>query len=347
MTAFVRSLVRIALTTVVGMSIAGVASAQGGGSPLDRIDWAKGPVKGQLGEIADIFVAPSCRFTGAEGTKMFLEMTENIPSGNELGLILCQQPSDSSMWFVVMSYNASGYVKDDEKGTLDAKKILESLRSGNEAGNEERRRRGWEELELAGWQTPPYYDTVTHNLTWGTLIRAKGGSGSSVNHSVRLLGRGGVMDVELVADPEQMPFITDVFNQMVAGFEYIPGEKYSEWREGDKIAAFGLTALVLGGGAAAAAKLGLLGKMWKAILGVLIALKKFVIVIVIAIGAFFKRMFSKKEEPAATVRAPAPPRPAAAPANALPPVVLRPRTPAGSEDPGGAGGPGSSTPPSA
>ena len=294
MPAFARHLNRIALTALMCVSAAHVASAQGGGSPLDQIDWAKGPVKGLLGDLAEITVAPQCRFTGSDGTKQFLEMTENIPAGNELGLILCQQP-DSSFWFVVMSYNASGYVKDDEKDKIDAKALLQTLKEGNESGNAERRRRGWEELELVGWQSPPYYDSTTHNLTWATLIKAKGGSGASVNHSVRLLGRGGVMDVELVADPEQMPFIIDVFNQMVGGFDYVEGQRYAEWKEGDKVAAFGLSALVLGGAGAAAAKLGLFGKMWKAILAVLIALKKAVILVVIAIGAFLKRLFTKKE----------------------------------------------------
>ena len=285
---------RLILAAVMCMGVAPATAAQEG-SPLDKIDWAQGPVKGLLGDLAEINVAAQCRFTGADGTKMFLEMTENIPAGNELGLILCRQPSDSSMWFVVMSYNASGYVKDDEKGKLDAKAILASMREGMDAGNEERRRRGWEQMELVGWQTPPYYDTLTNNLTWGTLIRMKQTKGQSVNHSVRLLGRGGVMDVELVADPEQMPFVIDVFNEMVASYGYVEGQRYAEWREGDKVAAFGLTALVLGGGAAAAAKLGLFGKAWKLILGVLIALKKAVILVVIAIAAFLKRLFGKKE----------------------------------------------------
>ena len=43
------------------------------------------------------------------------------------------------------------------------------------------------------------------------------------------------------------------------------GSRYAEFGQGDKIAAYGLTALVAGGAGAALAKSGLLSKMWKAI----------------------------------------------------------------------------------
>ena len=46
------------------------------------------------------------------------------------------------------------------------------------------------------------------------------------------------------------------FKAALKSFEYIGGEKYSEWREGDKVAAYGLGALVLGGAAAAVSSKG-------------------------------------------------------------------------------------------
>ena len=49
------------------------------------------------------------------------------------------------------------------------------------------------------------------------------------------------------------------------GFEFTSGNRYAEFMAGDKVAEYGLTALVAGGAGAALAKSGLLAKMWKAI----------------------------------------------------------------------------------
>ena len=46
------------------------------------------------------------------------------------------------------------------------------------------------------------------------------------------------------------------FKLALKNFDYVSGEKYSEWKQGDKVAAFGLGALVLGGAAAVATSKG-------------------------------------------------------------------------------------------
>jgi uncharacterized membrane-anchored protein len=168
---------------------------------------------------------------------------------------------DDQTWFVIFEFNPIGYVKDDEKGQLDANAILSSLKKGNERGNEERRKRGWATLDLLGWSTPPRYDPVTNNLTWA--IRASSEGSEVINHSVRLLGRKGVMDADLVLGPAQISSAVPEFDSLLAGFEFSQGNRYAEWVKGDKVAAYGLTALVAGGVGAAAVKSGALGKLWK------------------------------------------------------------------------------------
>jgi len=85
--------------------------------------------------------------------------------------------------------------------------------------------------------------------------------------------------------------------KILTGYDYIQGERYAEFREGDKVAKYGLTALIAGTGAFAAAKMGLFGK-----LGVLIAkLGKGVILIVLGVVAalknFFAKLFGARQEP--------------------------------------------------
>jgi len=231
---------------------------------LDKIPWAKGPTKGVLGAEATITVPASCLFTGMDGVKAFLEATQNNASGNERGVLLCPANGTNDTWFVLFSYDQSGYVRDDEGASLDADAILESVRRGTDAGNRERKRRGWGTLTVEGWATKPFYDRATNNLTWAITARDNEG-GRTVNHSVRLLGRGGVMHADLVTTPEQLAVLVPTFNTMIGGYTYSSGYKYAEWRSGDKVAAYGLTALVAGGAGVALVKSGLLVKFWKLI----------------------------------------------------------------------------------
>jgi uncharacterized membrane-anchored protein len=301
----------VALHAAAWLAAPSAHAQESSSSPLDRIAWANGPVKGQLNDVAQVSAPAGCRFTDAKGAKDFMVLTENPPTGREAGVVLCKgDGGENDFWFVVFEYDASGYVKDDEKTKLNAKKILSTIQEGTEAGNGERRRRGWEEIEVTGWQAAPFYDDATHNLTWATRLRAKGGTEETVNHSVRLLGRGGVMNVDLVASKEQYAKVLDTFSELLSTYEYVPGSRYAEWRAGDKVAEYGLTALVAGGAGAAAMKLGLFGKLWKFILGIVLALKKLLIVAVAGVAAFMKKLFGKKKEddpPGAAPEAPAPP----------------------------------------
>ena len=74
------------------------------------------------------------------------------------------------------------------------------------------------------------------------------------------------MSVDLVVSPEYYQQALPVFNGFIGDFRYKTGHSYAEWREGDKIAAYGLTALVAGGAGVVLAKTGLLQKFGKAIL---------------------------------------------------------------------------------
>jgi uncharacterized membrane-anchored protein len=238
------------------------------------IEWTKGPDTVRLGAQAELAVPAGYLATDANGTKRFFVLTENNPSGIEVGLV---HPVDQT-WFVVFQYQDSGHVKDDDKDDLDADKLLETLKEGNKEENEERRSRGQHELELIGWYKPPFYDASTKNLTWATLIESEGGQ--SVNWKTRLLGRTGMMNVTLVMGPEEAEAAVPAFGTLLEGFTYREGSRYAEFKSGDRIAEYGLAALVAGGAGVVAAKTGLLAKFWKLI-----------VVAVAAVGAFFKKLF--------------------------------------------------------
>jgi uncharacterized membrane-anchored protein len=250
-----------------------------------EIEWIQGPTAVNVGSESKIDVPSNCQFTHAAGTRRFLELTENPSSGNELGVLYCE-PADeyADAWFVLFTFDASGYVRDDEGRELDADAILKSIRRGTELANEERRKRGWETVSITGWITKPYYDRSTNNLTWS--ISANSPSGEiTVNHSVRMLGRGGVMHVDLVAGPDQLATEMTAFNSVVASHSFVSGRRYAEFREGDKLATYGLTALVAGGAGAVAMKTGILAKFWKLL-----------ILPFVALFAWLKSLFARREE---------------------------------------------------
>lgn len=269
-------------------------SQDDGDSRGGRIPWQDAGSIGKIGAVAEVTVPESCKFTGRSGVPAFLELTQNLPDPSVAAVLLCRPADSTSAWFVMFKYDPSGLVRDDEKNSLDAAKILAGITEATDHANAEREERGWNKLFVTGWITPPFYDEATHNLTW-SLEGVSSDGESSANRSVRLLGRGGVVSAELVADAAQLGAIVPQFDQVIGSTKFVTGQTYSEWREGDKVAAFGLVALVAGGAGVAAGKLGLFGKLWKLVLVFILAVKKFVVVAVIGLVALVKRLFGKKK----------------------------------------------------
>lgn len=92
-----------------------------------------------------------------------------------------------------------------------------------------------------------------------------------VNVSTRILVRSGYTHAILVSSPQAMEADLADFKLALKNFDYVSGEKYSEWKEGDKVAAYGLGALVLGGAAAVATSKGGLKMIFIAIAGAVAA----------------------------------------------------------------------------
>lgn len=259
---------------------------------IEKLGWTR-QGKGLLGDKAEIAITQGYRFTSGDGTRKLMAMYGNPASDRELGTLTVE---GLGPW-IIFEFDDSGYVKDDEKDQINADEMLESLRETQKQGNQYRREHGMPQLEILGWAVPPRYNEKTHNLEWATRLKSLDNDGISINYNTRLLGRKGVMEVTLVCEPEEMDKMIAEQEKILTGYDYIQGERYAEFREGDKVAKYGLTALIAGTGAFAAAKMGLFGK-----LGVLIAkLGKGVILIVLGVVAalknFFAKLFGARQEP--------------------------------------------------
>ena len=254
-------------SALVGFALVQPAAAQSTiADQMRALDWVEGPATAEIGNHATIEVPEGFQFVGKPGAGKFMELLQNPSDGSELGVLL----NTESFWFVVFDFEAMGYVKDDDKDDLDAKGILASIKEGTEASNELRRKRGWPEMHIDGWHIEPFYDEETNNLTWSII--GSSDEGQSINHSTRMLGRRGVMRANLVAGPEEIDAAVESFNEMLTEFSFTPGNKYSEFTRGDKIAEYGLAGLVVGGAGVALVKTGLLQKFAKVIVLGVVAL---------------------------------------------------------------------------
>lgn len=249
---------------------------------LQKLAWQRAPGDGTIGAKAKIRIPEGYSFLDERNTRRFLELMGNPPRDNHYLIA----PSNLD-WFAVFSFDPVGYVKDDEK--IDAAALLDSLKKGDEPGNEERKRLGMAPIYTDGWHVPPHYDSNSKRLEWGMRLRDEKGS-MHVNYTSRLLGRSGVMSAVLVSSPQTLNDDMKAFNGALAGYQFNAGEQYAEFKSGDKIAEYGLAALVVGGAAAAAAKAGLFK-----------SLGKFLWVIVggaaMAGWALFKKLFARKGKP--------------------------------------------------
>jgi uncharacterized membrane-anchored protein len=250
------------------------------------INWVKSPVTVDLGTTAQVNLEQGFVFADAADTKRLMAAMGNVPDDSEVGLVSPDAKDED--WIMVFEYHPVGYVKDDEKDKIDADALLEGIREGTERANERRKEMGVPGLHVIGWDEKPNYDPATHNFQWA--IRAKDDSGNEVvNYNIRLLGRGGYMSVTLVDDPQKLVLSKPKMMRVLEGFSYKKGSSYAEFRSGDKMAEYGLVALIAGGAGVGAAKLGLF-----AVLGKMLAKGgKVVIVAVIALLAGLKKLFSK------------------------------------------------------
>ena len=259
-------------------------------SPVEKLGWQNGPGTGDLKGRAKMKFPAEFRFIGAKDAGKLIEMSGNLSSGNELGL-LAHKADD---WWVVFQFQDDGYVKDDEKGELDADKLLATFQRGAKQDNERRKEAGLPALNIVGWHTKPNYNEETKNLEWSIILESEGEQ--SINHNVRLLGRKGVTKVTLVLDDlKALDATLPQFQALLKDFSYSGGESYAEYKEGDKVAKYGLSALVLGGAAAGAYKLGLLG-------GLVAFFKKgwkLLVFAVVGLSAWVKNLVTGKRRPGA------------------------------------------------
>jgi len=237
-------------------------------------------------------------FLTAESAKEILKRQGN-PTGDVLGIFAPQEKDGK--WMVVVRFQDVGYVKDDDAGKLNADEILNSYKEGTNSVNEERKAKGIPPFYVGGWAEKPRYQKDKHEVIWAIQVKEEDKAEApvvAVNYNTRVLGRRGVLSLNLVTSPETLETDKPSALALLDQTSFAKGESYADYQPGkDKSAGYGIAGLILGGGAlAAAAKFGFLGVAGKWLIGIVLVLKKFIILIIAGAGAALSKFFGKKKK---------------------------------------------------
>jgi uncharacterized membrane-anchored protein len=181
--------------------------------------------------------------------------------GNESGpeLIGLVFPlAEEKDYFLVVDYEEAGYVSDAEAKEWDADDMLDSLKEGTEAANLMRRKQGVPAIQVTRWVEPPKYDGATHRLIWSAEVRLKDAEDPNpgVNYNTYVLGREGYVSLNLVTSASTVEADKPAARELLSAIDFNEGRRYADFDSStDKVAAYGIAALV---GGVAAKKLGLL-----------------------------------------------------------------------------------------
>jgi uncharacterized membrane-anchored protein len=206
-----------------------------------QVDWTSGPADASLGTLADIKIPKGYRFTDAAGAGALLgRMNNPVPQG----LVGILAP-ESGEWWVVLTYRDIGYVKGVDKDQIVPAAILKTISDRAQRQNEDRRLHGLPLITSVDWAVSPAYDAKTHAVEWA--VRAKTQSAEVVNHTVRLLGREGVLEATAVAPYQSRNTSAAVpLKELMRNISFKQGQRYGDHQEGDKVSNIGLAGIITG-----------------------------------------------------------------------------------------------------
>jgi len=291
----------VVVALIIAAAITPVTPSYGQDRPKNKDDAQAlaAKLKFQQGEVilkdglATLKVPEGLRYlNGRDALIVLVKLWGNPPMTEPLGLLMPADagPLSPDSWAVIITYEEEGYVKDQDAEKIDYNDLLQKMQKDTLEANKEREKQGYPKVELVGWAAAPRYDKVAHKLYWAKELKFGGENGNTLNYNIRVLGRRGVLVLNAVAAMLQLPEIEKNAPKILAALDFNPGNRYADFSEasGDKVASYGIAALVAGG---VAAKLGLFKGLWVLLLG----LKKFVIIAFVALAAWFRKLFGKSK----------------------------------------------------
>jgi len=249
-----------------------------------------GTVKLENG-IAEMVIPAGFKYLNKEQSNFVVEKVwGNLPQDNIQGMLfpLNSSPFDDSSYAFVITYKAVGFVKDEDADKMDYDQQMKDMQAGEEEENKLRTAAGVQPLHTIGWAQKPYYDKTNKVLHWALNLKVEGASENTLNYSVMILGRKGLLSMNAVAPLYALDSVKTHIAEVLAMPKFTDGNKYSDFNpDVDEVAAWTVGGLVAGK---------ILTKV-----GILAGLGKFLKIIIIGIiamgGAAWKWITGRRKKP--------------------------------------------------
>jgi len=282
----------------IAFAFAGIAHAADAGNDAEAIVRSLHPLTGKVSiakGIAEANLGENFRYLDQKDAATYLtKVLGNPPSAVEGidGMIIPTTQGEN--WFAVVSYSADGHVSDSDAATINYDDLLKQIQAGAVESSKQRRALGFKGLEIVGWAQKPYYDPATKKLYWAKSIRFDNEQGLTLNYDVRILGREGFVNINIVDDVQELAKINAQMPAILGMVEFTKTNTYTEYVQStDRTAAYGIAGLIAGG---VLAKVGffkglmvLLAASWK-VIGV------FLVAAAAGVSRFVKGIFCRKAE---------------------------------------------------
>jgi uncharacterized membrane-anchored protein len=250
-----------------------------------------GPQEIQLADQGKLTLPEGYGFVPKKEGAEVMKLMGNSTNEYFVGLVF---PDTNAEWFATIDYEPSGYIEDGDAKDWDADELLDSLKEGTKEANKERQKMGITPIEVTNWVEVPSYDSPQHRLVWSAEAREIGGQDPdpTINYNTYVLGREGYISLNLITSSSQIEKDKLAARQLLAGIQFNEGKRYSDFnKDTDKVAGYGLAALV---GGLAMKKLGLLGT-----LGLLLAkFGKFILIGLAALAGILVKVFKRGDQTA-------------------------------------------------
>jgi uncharacterized membrane-anchored protein len=161
-------------------------------------------------------------------------------------------PGHDENWLMVVQFEKTGFIREDDARQWNVDDLLRSVRAGTERGNLQRREQGLPEIEVTGWVEKPRYDVTNHRLVWAVAAHDSGAapekdSAQGVNYNTYMLGRDGYFKFNLVTDLKDLSGQQAAADEVTASLHYLDGKRYQDFDPAsDPVADFSIAALVAG-----------------------------------------------------------------------------------------------------
>ncbi len=203
-----------------------------------RLQWIEKPgsyVLGRSGSTITLSAGLALLLGQDAERKLFLMNGTESP---EAEAVLYDRKDDV---LVVYEFFGEGFVANEDWAGIDADALLESIRERVRAQNRERAERGIAPTTVTGWREPPGY-AASYDVARWAIEFDEAGEPALIARALKL-GRYGYQQFTWIGPVAQYSETDSLLDAALAGHEFPEGGSYADFRDGDKIAAYGLGAL--------------------------------------------------------------------------------------------------------